>query len=156
MEIDVSNNYERYKIINSSSTIDFLSKLQVIQSHIKSKLNENKYNKLYNKGIIQTITGINKIFKKYKLDNEDTSMFFNILQSELENTIPKFINYFTNEELEELFYSLLDFVNSINPSIRRISHNLLLDFKKLNLICFNSKREENVVEISDENEIIKK
>ena len=70
-------------------------------------------------------------------------MMFNILQFELEKTIPKFMLSFNNEELEQLFYSLLDFVDSINPNLRKISHNLLLDFKKLNLIKFNSKNEED-------------
>ena len=76
----MSNKFERYKIINSSSTIDFLIKLQGIQTFIKSKKNEKEYNKLYNKGILQTILGINKIFNKYKLNNEDTSMMFNLIQ----------------------------------------------------------------------------
>ena len=47
LEIDMSNKFERYKIINSSSTIDFLIKLQGIQTFIKSKINEKEYNKLY-------------------------------------------------------------------------------------------------------------
>ena len=143
LEIDTSNNFERYKIINSSSTIDFLIKLQGIQSYIQSKINKNELKKLYNNSIIEALVGINKIYIKYKLNNEDTSMMFNILQFELEKTIPKFMLSFNNEELEQLFYSLLDFVDSINPNLRKISHNLLLDFKKLNLIKFNSKNEED-------------
>ena len=143
LEIDTSNNFERYKIINSSSTIDFLIKLQGIQSYIQSKINENDLNKLYNNSIIETIVGINKIYNKYKLNNEEISMIFNLLQFELEKIIPKFMLYFSNEELEKLFYSLLDFIDSINPNLRKIAHNLLLDFKKLNLIKFNAKNEED-------------
>ena len=146
LEIDTSNNYERYKIINSSSTIDFLIKLQGIQSYIKSKINEIDYNKIYNKSIIKVLVGVNKIYNKYKLNNEDTSMMFSLLQFELENTIPKFMLYFTNDELNELFYSLLDFVDSINPNLRKISHKLLLDFKKLNLICFKGNNENEYIE----------
>ena len=146
LEIDTSNNFERYKIINSSSTIDFLIKLQGIQSYIKSKINEKDYNKIYNKSIMQILKGVNKIFIKYKLNNEDTSMMFNLLQFELENTVPKFMFYFTNDELSELFDILLDFVDSINPNLRSTSHKLLLDFKRLNLICFkgNNENEEEI------------
>ena len=143
LEIDVSNNFERYKIVNSSSTIDFLIKLQGIQSHIKSKIKENEYNNLYNDAIMKTLIGIDKIYNKYKLSNEDTSMIFSLLQFELENTVPQFMLYFSNDELSELFDSLLDFVDSINPNLRKIAHKLLLDFKKLNLICFTSKQQEN-------------
>jgi hypothetical protein len=159
LEIDVSNDFERYKIINSSSTIDFLIKLQGIQSHIRSKIKENEYNTLYNKAIMNTLVGIAKIYIKYKLSNEDSSMIFSLLQFELENTIPQFMLYFTNEELSELFDSLLDFVDSINSNIRRTAHKLLLDFKKLNLISFNSKQQKNEEEEEeinmDDNNIIK-
>ena len=157
LEIDVSNNFERYKIVNSSSTIDFLIKLQGIQSHIKSKIKENEYNNLYNDAIMKTLIGIDKIYNKYKLSNEDTSMIFSLLQFELENTVPQFMLYFSNDELSELFDSLLDFVDSINPNLRRIAHRLLLDFKKLNLICFTSKQQENEEkeeEIKQDNENI--
>ena len=154
LEIDMSNKFERYKIINSSSTIDFLIKLQGIQTFIKSKINEKEYNKLYNKGILQTILGINKIFNKYKLNNEDTSMMFNLIQFELEKNIPKFILYFTDEELTELFNAVLDFVDSINPNLRKIAHNLLLDFKKLDLISYNNIQENgNEEESGIENKI---
>ena len=159
LEIDVSNNFERYKIINSSSTIDFLIKLQGIQSHIKSKIKENEYNILYNNVIMKILVGIAKIYNKYKLSNEDTSMIFSLLQFELENTVPLFMLYFTNDELSELFDSLLDFVDSINSNIRKTAHKLLLDFKKLNLIHFNSKQQENEDEDEkiniDNNNIIK-
>ena len=151
LEIDTSNNYERYKIINSSSTIDFLIKLQGIQSYIKSKINEIDYNKIYNKSIIKALVGVNKIYNKYKLNNEDTSMMFSLLQFELENNIPKFTLFFTNDELNELFYSLLDFVDSINPNLRKISHKLLLDFKKLNLIYFKGNNENEDIEKDDQN-----
>ena len=143
LEIDTSNNFERYKIINSSSTIDFLIKLQGIQSYIKSKINEIDYNKIYNNSIIKVLVGVNKIYNKYKLNNEDTSMIFGLLQFELENAIPKFMLYYTNDELSQLFDALLDFVDSINSNLRNISHKLLLDFKKLNLIYFKGSQEEN-------------
>jgi len=143
LEIDTSNNFEKYKIVNSSSSIDFLIKLQGIQTHIKSKINEKEFNKLFNEAIIKTIIGIKNIYNKYKLNNEDTSMMFSLLQFELENNVPKFILFFNNDELDQLFDSLLDFVDSINPTLRKIAHKLLLDFKKLNLICFNSNQQEN-------------
>ena len=143
LEIDTSNNFEKYKIINSSSTIDFLIKLQGIQSHIKSKINEKELKKLYNDAMIKIIIGIQKIYNKYKLNNEDTSMMFSLLQFELEKNIPTFILFFNNDELDQLFDALLDFIDSINPNLRKIAHNLLLDFKKLNLICFKGNQQEN-------------
>jgi len=146
LEIDISNNFEKFKITNSSSTIDLLIKLQGIQSHIKSKINENEYRNIYNKFIMKTILGINEVYNKYNLGNEESSLMFSLLQFELENTIPKFILYFTNEELIQLFNAILDFVDSINSNIRGLAHKLLLDFKKLNLICFQSKNLEEGIE----------
>ena len=144
LEMDISNNYEKYKIINSSSTISFLTKLQEIQSYIKSKIKEDEYHLIYNKEIVQILIAINKIYNKYQLSDEDESDIFGLLKFELENTIPKFMIYFSNDELSQLFEALLDFVNSINPNIRKLSHNLLLDFKKLKLINFQSRQNKNV------------
>jgi hypothetical protein len=152
LEMDISNNYEKYKVINSSSTISFLEKLQEIQSYIKTKINEDEYHLIYNKDIIQTLITINKIYNKYQLSDEDESEIFALLQFELENNIPKFILYFSNDELSQLFEVLLDFVNSINPNIRRLSQNLLLDFKKLNLINFQNKQ-KNGKDINTESNI---
>ena len=148
--MDVSNNYEKYKIINSSSTIDFLIKLQGIQTHIKSKFTEDKLIQLYNPFLIKIIENMNKIYVKYKLNNEDNCMIFSLLLFELENTVPKFFLLFKDDELNILFYSLLDFVDSVNPNLRKISHQLLHDFKKYNLVifkgCNNNEIENNIEE----------
>lgn len=142
LEIDISNNFEKFKIISSSSAIDFLIKLQGIQSYIKTKINEKEYRNIYNKFIMKTILGINEVYNKYNLGNEESSLMFSLLQFELENTIPKFILYFTNDELIQLFNAILDFIDSVNSNLRGLAHKLLLDFKKLNLICFQNKVQE--------------
>ena len=153
LEMDISNNYEKYKVSNCSSTISFLAKLQEIQSYIKTKIKEDEYHLIYNKHIVQTLISINKIYNKYQLSDEDESEIFGLLQFELENNIPKFILYFSNDELSQLFEVLLDFVNSNNPNIRRLSQCLLLDFKKLNLINFQSKQKTNENDSNSENNI---
>ena len=152
LEMDISNNYEKYKVINSSSTISFLEKLQEIQSYIKTKIKEDEYHLIYNKDIVHSLIAINKIYNKYQLSDEDESEIFGLLQFELENNISKFILYFSNDELSQLFEVLLDFVNSNNPNIRKLSYNLLLDFKKLSLINFQSKQ-KNGKAINTENNI---
>ena len=147
LEIDLNNNFEKYKIINSSITIDYLIKLQGIQTHIKKNIKDNEYNLIYNKALINIVQNLHQIFIKYKLNKEDNSMIFGLLLFELENTIPKFLLLFNKEELSILFYSLLDFVDSVNNKLRLKALNLLHDFKKLNLIKFNgyeeNKEEEN-------------
>ena len=89
---------------------------------------------------------MNKIYVKYKLNNEDNCMLFSLLLFELENTIPQFFLLFKSDELNILFYALLDFVDAINPNLRKISHELLRDFKKYNLIIFKGfeQNEENL------------
>ena len=137
MELDILNSYDKYKIINSSSTIDFLIKLQEIQTNIKSKIKENELIEINNENLIKIIETIHQIYIKYKLYKEDTSLLFSLILFELENTIPKFFLLFKSDELNILFYSLLDFVDAVNPNLRKISHELLRDFKKNNLILFN-------------------
>ena len=137
MELDIINKYEKYKIINSSSTIDFLIKLQGIQTNIKTKIKENELIEIYNENLIKIIETMHQIYIKYKLYNEDNSLLFSLILFELENTVPKFFLLFKSEELNILFYSLLDFVDAVNPNLRKISHQLLRDFKKNNLILFN-------------------
>ena len=136
LEIDILNKYEKYKVINSSLTIDFLIKLQGIQTNIKTKIKKDEFNLLYNESIIKSIEIMHQIFIKYKLNNEDNSLLFSLLLFELENTIPQFFLLFKSDELNILFYALLDFVDAINPNLRKISHQLLHDFKKYNLIIF--------------------
>ena len=148
LEIDVVNNFEKYKIINSSTTIDFLIKLQGIQTQIKGKYKDNEYNQIYNPYLIKIIENMHKIYVKYKLYNEDTSLIFSLLLFELENTVPKFFLLFKNDELNILFYALLDFVDSVNPNIRKVSHELLRDFKKYDLILFKGNNDN----IDNENE----
>ena len=148
LEIDILNKYDKYKIINSSLTIDFLIKLQGIQTHIKSKLKKEEFNLIYNESIIKSIEIMHQIYIKYKLNNEDNSLIFSLLIFELENTIPQFFLLFKSDELNILFYALLDFVDAINPNLRKISHELLQDFKKYNLIIFKGyePNEDNLEE----------
>ena len=142
LEIDILNKYDKYKIINSSLTIDFLIKLQGIQNNIKTKIKKEELNLIYNEAIIKVIQVMHQIYIKYKLSNEDNSLIFSLLLFELENTIPNFFLLFKSEELNILFYALLDFVDAINPNLRKISHELLRDFKKYNLIVFKGFEDE--------------
>ena len=151
LELDTKNNYEKYKIINSSSTIDFLIKLQGIQTFIKNKFKENEINQVYNQALIKVIENMHQIFVKYKLNKEDNSMVFSLLLFELENTVPKFFTLFKSEELNILFNALLDFVDAVNPNLRKISFQLLHDFKKYDLIIFKGNNKD--IEGKEENNI---
>ena len=151
LELDIKNNYEKYKIINSSSTIDFLIKLQGIQTFIKNKFKENEFNQIYNQALIKVIENMHQIFVKYKLNKEDNSMLFSLLLFELENTVPKFFTLFKSEELNILFNALLDFVDAVNPNLRKISFQLLHDFKKYDLIIFKGNNKD--IEGEEENNI---
>ena len=151
LELDTKNNYEKYKIINSSSTIDFLIKLQGIQTFIKNKFKENEINQVYNQALIKVIENMHQIFVKYKLNKEDNSMLFSLLLFELENTVPKFFTLFKSEELNILFNALLDFVDAVNPNLRKISFQLLHDFKKYDLIIFKGNNKD--IEGEEENNI---
>ena len=136
--IELQNNFEKYKIINSNSTIVLLMKLQDIQLLILNKVNKKNYNEIKNNDDINIIINLNKIYDKYQIGKEENSLINKIFIFELENIIPKFIQFLSNNELEIIYDCLTNFICSINHSIRLGSKNLLKVFMKKNLISLNN------------------
>ena len=144
LQIDLENVFERFKIVTSSSTVDMLIKLQGIQLNILSKIEGGNFSELYTEDVsLKKIVQLNKIYDKYKLANEENSLMNGVFQFELEKTMPKFIKYFSDKELKELFFILLNFTDSSNNNLRKTAKNILHEFIKLNLVKFYKFNEES-------------
>ena len=137
--IELENNFEKYKMINSNSTIVLLMKLQDIQLFILNKINKNNYNEFKNKDNINIIINLNKIYDKYQIKKEENSLINKIFIFELDNLLPKFIDILNNDEVEIIYGCLTNFICSINHNIRNGAKKLLKLFIQKNLICLENR-----------------
>ena len=143
LQMDLENKFERYKIISSSSTLDMLIRFQGIQSTILSKIQNEEYDKLYSDDTsINKLIYLNKIYNKYNLSNQENKPMINILQFELENTLPKFMKCLNINELKDIFSVLSNLIDSNDINLRKATKNLLQEFIDLNLIVFNKYKED--------------
>ena len=137
--IELENKFEKYRIINSKSTIVLLMKLQDIRLFIINKIDKNIYIEIKNKDDINLIINLNKIYDKYKIGNEENSLINKILIYELDNILPKFIEILNNDELEIIYDCLTNFISSINHNMRNGAKNILKSLFKTNLISINNR-----------------
>ena len=137
--IDVNNNnFERYKIFNSNLTIELLNKLQDIQIFILSN-NINNLKEIKNEDDINVLIHLNKIYDKYRIGNLENSLINKIYINEMENIVPKFINYYHNKDLEIIYECVTNFIGSANHNIRKSAKTLLKSFVQIKLINLNNK-----------------
>ena len=137
--IELENNFEKYKITNSNSTIVLLMKLQDIQLFILNKINKNNYYELKNKDTVGVIINLNKIYDKYQIKKEENSLTNKIFIFELDNLLPKFIDILNNNEVEIIYGCLTNFICSINHNIRNGAKKLLKLFIQKNLIILENR-----------------
>ena len=120
-----------------------LVRIQGIQSTIIDKIKNEEYSKLYSKDIsINKIMYLNKIYNKYNLYNQENKPMINILQFEIEKTLPKFIKCLNVNELKQIFDFLINLIDSNDTNLRKAAKSLFLEFVKLNLITLNQFSEE--------------
>ena len=138
LQMDLENEFDRYKIVNSTSTVDMLIRFQGIQLTILSKIKNDEYDKLYSDDTsINKLIYLYKIYDKYNLGNQENKPMINILQFELEKTLPKFMKCLNVNELKEIFSVLSNLIDSNDANLRKATKNLLQEFINLNLIVFN-------------------
>jgi hypothetical protein len=138
LQIDLENKFERYKIVSSSSTVDMMIRFQGIQSTILSKIQNEEYEKLYSDDTsINKLIYLNKIYDKHNLSNQENKPMINILQFELENTLPKFMKCLDANELQQIFSVLTNLIDSNDVNLRKATKNLLQEFINLNLLEFH-------------------
>ena len=134
---------KKYKIINSSSTIVLLIKLQDIQSFILNKIEKEKYVELYDKNGINDLNiliKLNEIYNKYQVAKEENSLINKVLIYDVENILPRFIKLFPDDELQKIYECIINFIGSVHHNLRRVSKDLLKLFVEYNLISFGDNK----------------
>ena len=134
--IDLDNNFEKYKIVNSNSTIVLLLKLQDILLFLFNKI--SNYNEIKNSNDINIIINLNKIYEKYQIEKEENSLINKVFIVELENILPKIIENLNNKEIEIIYECLTHLICSMNHNIRKGAKNILKQFMQMNLISLNN------------------
>ena len=124
LDIKDENNLEKYKIINSSATIVLLMKLQDIQLYILNKTKKENLIKI-KKEKNDTIIYLNQIYEKYLINKDVNSLINKIYIFELENILPKFVEFFSKNELDITYQCLINLICSINHDIRKGAKNIL-------------------------------
>ena len=139
LDIENKNNFEKYKIINSSSTIVLLMKLQDIQLFIIKKTKKENLKKIKNEEKDNTIIYLNKIYDKYSIDKDEKVLINKIIIFELENILPIFIDLLNKEKLEEVYQCLINLIGSINHNLRQGAKNILKSLINNKFIILNNK-----------------
>ena len=124
LDIKNENNLDKYKIINSSSIIVLLMKLQDIQLYILNKTKKENLIKI-KKEKNDTIIYLNQIYEKYLINKDVNSLINKIYIFELENLLPKFVEFFNKNELDITYQCLINLISSINHDIRKGAKNIL-------------------------------
>ena len=124
LDIKNENNLDKYKIINSSSTIVLLMKLQDIQLYILNKTKKGNLIEI-KKEKNDTVIYLNQIYEKYLINKDVNSLINKIYIFELENILPKFVEFFNKNELDITYQCLINLICSINHDIRKGAKNIL-------------------------------
>ena len=99
---------------------------------------KDEYEKLYSDDTsINKLIYLNKIYDHYNLCNQENKPMINILQFELEKTLPKFLKCLNVNELKETFTVLNNLIESNDANLRKATKSLLQAYLDLNLIVFN-------------------
>jgi hypothetical protein len=136
LSIDLENNYEDYKLIESHQTLEILKTFSKIKFIILEKSPECKLFNYYDNSSIRSLEYMAKIFQKYNLAEEEKNELIDIIEFELEQLLPKFLKFLNEEELEVIFNNLMDLIDSKNSQLRYAAKYLLKQFVVNKLIVF--------------------
>jgi len=140
LTIDLENDFAEYKIVNSAMTLEILKTFSKIKLFIlvKSSESEVKLSEFFDDSYIFILNSLNRIYKKYNLIEDDENEMIGILEYELQYFLPKFMKFFDEKELEEVFSYLLSMIDSRSTNLRQASKNVIQKFSSDKLIIFKS------------------
>lgn len=146
----VSSILNKYLSNNQSSVIlnhqKGMSMLIVIEDIKKTILDKTTdYNSLIGNNSdvnfgIMCLKAISGFFEKNNLNTENNLPLVKVIQSELNNVLPKFIQNLNENEMKNVFTSLIEFVDSVNIDLRTAAKNMLKYFVDNNFCIFVSSK----------------
>jgi len=132
-----SENNEEEKINLSNIQIyEILKILSKIKYLILEKTNLSLNNFLNRNSIIELLHSFENIYTEMKFADIENHEILDLMEFEIQNILPRFIIYFTKEDLEIVFSSIINFIDSRNSSLRNSSKYLIKQFINKKLIQF--------------------
>lgn len=122
-----SNNIQIYEILKILSKIKYL---------ILEKTNLSLDNFLNRNSIVELLHSFDNIYTEMKLADMDNHEILDLMQFEIQYILPRFILYFTSEDLELVFSTMITFIDSRNSALRNSSKYLIKQFVNKKLIKF--------------------
>jgi hypothetical protein len=138
----LSNNQSNV-ILNNEKGMSMLIVIEDIKKTILDKTTD--YNSLIGNNSdvnfgIMCLKAISGFFEKNNLNTENNIPLVKVIQSELNNVLPKFIQNLNENEMKNVFTSLIEFVDSVNIDLRTAAKNMLKYFVDNNFCIFVSSK----------------
>lgn len=146
-QIDSEKNNNQF----NSQIYEILKILSKIKYLILEKTNLSLDNFLNRNSIVELLNSFDHIYTYMKLGDMENHEIIDLMQFEIQYILPRFLKYFTSEDLEIVFSNMITFVDSKNSSLRNSSKYLLNQFiskKLIKFVQFNSQREVNELEVN--------
>ena len=152
-------NIEEEKNSQSNSQIyEILKILSKIKYLILEKTNLSLNNFLNRNSIIELLNSFDHIYTEMKLADMENHEILDLMHFEIQFILPRFILYFSSEDLELVFSSMITFIDSRNSSLRNSSKYLIKQFvnkKLIKFIQYDPEGEKKIESIKpDENTIL--
>jgi len=135
MKLETENSYKNYRLIDDGNTIEILKAMMKIKFIIIEKTNEAK--DVFDEKMIESIETYNKVFKKYKLSEQENNEFIDVIVFEFDFILPKCMKLMVPKQVESLFFSVIDFIDSRNSHLRFCVKNIMKQIVENRLISFN-------------------
>jgi len=139
-------NKEEKNLNTNSKIYEILKILSKIKYLILEKTNLNLNNFFNKNNILEILNGFDFIYLEYKLAEFESHELIDLMQFEIQQILPRFLNYFSSEDLELTFSVIVNLIDSKNSSLRNSAKYLIKHFINNKLITFKQsvdlKKEE--------------
>jgi hypothetical protein len=136
---------------SNSQIYEILKILSKIKYLILEKTNLSLNNFINRNRIIELLNNFVYIYTEMKLAEMENHEILDLMQFEIQYILPRFILYFTSEDLEFIFSIMITFIDSRNSSLRNSSKYLIkqfIDKKLIKFIQFNLESEKATDQVS--------
>lgn len=136
--IDQQNNntFKEFKIINSPLALGTLNNMTICKTLILD-MSPNVFN-FYDKGILFTLTLLNKSFVLYLIEKTNNDQFNEVIQIELRSILSRFIEIINKEDIKTLYTCSLNILLSSNKTLRQSAKYIIESLIENKMISFTS------------------
>jgi len=139
LKIDLDNSFEKYRIIDNTKnlTCENLKLISKIKYLIIEKTNDFKF--LFDDSIVESLICLISLYNKYNLSERENekSELIDVIQFELTYLVPKFLIYFDSIDLDRIYASLVEIMDTTNSNLRFSIKYIFKQFRTKKLIRFD-------------------